>query len=151
MSIPLPCSALLVSQRASLCAVIVRSTSLLIGLCNCTGVDGLSRKIQEVKDFVDERVDALSRKQDSLADSQDEMKDQLEDVQHNIQGVSCSCLQTKAAASACGRHGLPDCQMASNSLSLHAPCEHCSIMFVSQSHQQKLARQSLQLLCACCC
>lgn len=56
------------------------------------GVDGLSRKIQEVKDFVDERVEALSRKQDSLADSQDEMKDQLEDVQENIHGVSCSLL-----------------------------------------------------------
>lgn len=52
-----------------------------------TGVDGLSRKIQEVKDFVDERVEALSRKQDSLADSQDEMKDQLEDVQENIHGM----------------------------------------------------------------
>ena len=52
------------------------------------GVDGLSKKIQEVKDFVDERVDALSRKQDDLADSQDEMKDQLEDVQQNISGVT---------------------------------------------------------------
>lgn len=52
-----------------------------------SGVDGLSKKIQEVKDFVDERVDALSRKQDNLAESQDEMKDQLEDVQQNISGM----------------------------------------------------------------
>jgi len=55
------------------------------------GVDGLSKKIQEVKDFVDERVDALSRKQDDLAESQDEMKDQLEDVQQNISGVAHTC------------------------------------------------------------
>lgn len=56
-------------------------------------MDGLSKKIQEVKDFVDERVDALSRKQDDLAESQDEMKDQLEDVQQNITGVmhTCTC------------------------------------------------------------
>lgn len=52
-----------------------------------SGVDGLSRKIQEVKDFVDERVEALSRKQDDLAESQEEMKDQLGDVQNNIQGM----------------------------------------------------------------
>ncbi|DBA69457.1 TPA: hypothetical protein ACH3X2_012801 [Trebouxia sp. C0005] len=52
-----------------------------------SGVDGLSKKIQEVKDFVDEKVDALSRKQDDLAESQDEMKDQLEDVQQNISGM----------------------------------------------------------------
>lgn len=50
-------------------------------------MDGLSKKIQDVKDFVDERVEALSRKQDDLADSQDEMKDQIEDVQRNITGV----------------------------------------------------------------
>jgi len=65
----------------------------VVDLCVCAGVDGLSKKIQEVKDFVDERVDALSRKQDDLADSQDEMKDQLEDVQQNISGVmhTCTC------------------------------------------------------------
>lgn len=51
------------------------------------GVDGLSRKIQEVKDFVDERVDALSRKQDSLADSQDVMSHQLDEVQDGIKDV----------------------------------------------------------------
>ncbi|KAL3145467.1 hypothetical protein ABBQ32_003294 [Trebouxia sp. C0010 RCD-2024] len=50
-----------------------------------SGVDGLSRKIQEVKDFVDERVEALSRKQDSLGDSQDAMKGQLDDVQDGVQ------------------------------------------------------------------
>ena len=55
------------------------------------GVDGLSRKIQDVKDFVDERVEALSRKQDDLAESQEEMKDLLGDVQNNIQGVSAAC------------------------------------------------------------
>lgn len=52
------------------------------------GVDGLSRKIQEVKDFVDERVEALSRKQDSLGDSQDAMKGQLDDVQDGVQQVT---------------------------------------------------------------
>lgn len=31
-----------------------------------TGLDGVKGKIQEVKDFVDERVEALSRKQASL-------------------------------------------------------------------------------------
>lgn len=51
------------------------------------GVDGLSRKIQEVKDFVDERVDALSRKQDSLGQGQDEMKGQLDDVQDGVESV----------------------------------------------------------------
>lgn len=73
--------------------------ALLIGKwLICAGVDGLSKKIQEVKDFVDEKVDALSRKQDDLAESQDEMKDQLEDVQQNISGVThtytCFMLQT---------------------------------------------------------
>ncbi len=65
----------------------------VVDLRICAGVDGLSKKIQEVKDFVDERVDALSRKQDDLAESQDEMKDQLEDVQQNITGVmhTCTC------------------------------------------------------------
>ena len=52
------------------------------------GVDGLSRKIQEVKDFVDERVEALSRKQDSLGDSQNAMKGQLDDVQDGVQQVT---------------------------------------------------------------
>ncbi len=63
----------------------------VVDLCISAGVDGLSKKIQEVKDFVDERVDALSRKQDDLAESQDEMKDQLEDVQQNISGVTYTC------------------------------------------------------------
>lgn len=55
------------------------------------GVDGLSRKIQEVKDFVDERVDALSRKQDSLGQGQDEMKGQLDDVQDGVESVRHTC------------------------------------------------------------
>ena len=58
-----------------------------MGLVSVTGVDGLSRKIQDVKDFVDERVDALSRKQDSLGDSQDVMSHQLDEVQDGIQDV----------------------------------------------------------------
>ena len=53
-------------------------------------MDGLSRKIQEVKDFVDERVEALSRKQDSLGDSQDVMNRQLDEVQGGIQDVRLS-------------------------------------------------------------
>lgn len=55
------------------------------------GVDGLSRKIQEVKDFVDERVDALSRKQDSLGQGQHEMKGQLDDVQDGVESVRHAC------------------------------------------------------------
>lgn len=65
------------------------------------GVDGLSRKIQEVKDFVDERVDALSRKQDSLGASQDEMKGQLSDVHDGVESVRhhlCCCMITEACA-----------------------------------------------------
>ena len=65
------------------------------------GVDGLSRKIQEVKDFVDERVDALSRKQDSLGASQDEMKGQLSDVHDGVESVRhhpCCCMITDACA-----------------------------------------------------
>lgn len=52
-----------------------------------TGLDGVKGKIQEVRDFVDERVEALSRKQDCLADSQEEMLQQLGDVQHDVKGV----------------------------------------------------------------
>lgn len=59
------------------------------------GVDGLSRKIQEVKDFVDERVEALSRKQDSLGDSQDAMKGQLDDVQDGVQQVTHPSMQNQ--------------------------------------------------------
>ena len=64
-----------------------------------SGVDGLSRKIQEVKEFVDERVDALSRKQDTLGASQDEMKGQLSDVHDGVESVShhaCCCMTVHA-------------------------------------------------------
>ena len=78
------------------------------------GVDGLSRKIQDVKDFVDERVEALSRKQDSLGDSQDEMMGQLDNVQGDISGVwhSIPCLL-----------GLT-CIVPASGIMLHA-CLHC--------------------------
>lgn len=59
-------------------------------------MDGLSRKIQEVKDFVDERVEALSRKQDSLGDSQDAMKGQLDDVQDGVQQVTLTAVSAVA-------------------------------------------------------
>ena len=60
-------------------------------MCSASGVDGLSRKLQDVKDFVDERVEALSSKQDSLAENQHEMKDQLDEVQGSISQASHSC------------------------------------------------------------
>ena len=64
------------------------------------GVSDLSRRVQEVKDFVDEKIEGLSRKQDDLADNQEEMKDQLGDVQNNIQGVRFADLASSSLHSA---------------------------------------------------